>query len=132
MSSFTENTYIAPLPKDNKRKTTKDFTYYVWEEIEKDIIVVKKWFVFDWASVPYIFWWFWQKVEPKTIWPACLHDWLYIWKPRSKKEADDIFYESLRVMKVNVIKSALYYLWVRLFGWRYRYKIGKKIKSIFK
>ena len=126
MSSFTENTSIQPLPKVNKWVTTKPFTYYLYKEWGESI-TVPAWFVFDWASVPMVFGMFIQRVEPKTISSACLHDYLYTeWRRYTLKKTDRIFYESLLVSWVNKIKATLMYIWVRLWGRYYWYKI--KIK----
>ena len=117
MSSFTENTNIAPLPKENKWVTTKELPYCVGYEGSSDRVVVPEGFKFDGASVPSILCWFGQKVEPKTISPACVHDRLYVTKPRTRREADRIFWESLLVMDVNRWKAAAYFVAVSLFGW---------------
>jgi len=126
MSSFTENTSIQPLPKSNKWCTVKPFTYYLYYEWGEGI-TVPAWYEFDWASVPMVFWMFIQRVEPKTISAACLHDYLYtIGRRYSLAQTDKIFYESLVVSWVNKIKAMLMYIWVRLWGRYYWYGINKK------
>ena len=123
MSSFTDNVSIQPLPKSNKRITTQWFRYYVWVEWSNEYIDVPVGYVFDWASVPMIFWIFIQRVEPKTLSAACLHDYLYTeWRRYTLKKTDRIFYESLLVSWVNKYKAMLMYIWVRLWWWVYRYK----------
>lgn len=128
MSSFTQFTSIQPLPKSNKRITTQWFRYYVWVEWSDEYIDVPPKYEFDWASVPMVFWMFIQRVEPQTISAACLHDYLYTTGRRySLAKTDKIFYESLIVSWVNKIKAMLMYIWVRLWGRYYWYKINKKI-----
>lgn len=120
MSSFTDNVAIQPLPKSNKRITTKWFRYYVWVEWSDEYIDVPVWYEFDWASVPMVFWMFIQRVEPKTLSAACLHDYLYTeWRRYTLKKTDRIFFESLLVSWVNKYKAMLMYLGVKLWWWIY-------------
>ena len=118
MSSFTENTSIQPLPKSNRWITVRSFTYYIDVEWGEEI-TVPVWYDFDGASVPMVFGMFIQRVEPKTISAACLHDWLYT-KGRvySRKKADKIFRDSLIVSWCSKTKAYVMWLWVRLW-WRY-------------
>jgi hypothetical protein len=76
MSSFTENTSIQPLPSTNTWVTVKPFTYYLYEK-DGESVTVPSGFEFDGASIPNIFGIFFQKVEPRTISSACVHDYLY-------------------------------------------------------
>ena len=123
MSKFTENVYIAPLPKANRWITTAQLRYHVGSENSGEVIEVPVWFEFDGASVPMVFGWFIQRVEPKTISPACIHDWLYTEGRRyTQKKSDQIFYEALRASWVGRLKDYLMYIWVRLWGRIYRYK----------
>jgi hypothetical protein len=120
MSSFTDNVSIQPLPKSNKRITTKWFRYYVWEYWSDEYIDVPVWYEFDWASVPMLFWMFIQRVEPKTLSAACLHDYLYTeWRRYTLQKTDRIFYESLIVSWVNKCKAMIMYIWVILWWWIY-------------
>ncbi len=123
MSSFTENTSIQPLPKSNRRVTTREFTYYLTEEWGESV-TVPVWYEFDWASVPCIFWMLIQRVEPKTISSACLHDYLYTeWRRYSRSKTDKIFKDSLLVSWCSPIKSCIMRLWVVLWWRAYWYKI---------
>lgn len=123
MSSFTENTSIQPLPKDNKWITVKPFTYYVDIEWVEEI-TVPAWYEFDWASIPMLFWMFVQRVEPQTISAACLHDYLYTnWRRYNRKKTDKIFRESLIVAWCSIIKSYIMWIWVRLWWRLYWYKL---------
>ena len=124
MSKFTENVCISPLPKANLWMTTAPLVYHVWDEHSTEIITVPAWYEFDWASVPMIFGPLIQRVEPKTISPACVHDWLYTqWRRYTQKKSDQIFYEALIASWVPTIKAYIMYIGVRL-GWRlYRYKL---------
>lgn len=124
MSSFTENVNISPLPKENKRITTKPFVYHIGKEESNEVVVIPTWYVFDGASVPMVFGCFIQRVEPRTISAACLHDYLYTeWRRYSLIKTDLIFYESLIASWVCKIKAFIMYIWVFLGWWLYWYKI---------
>lgn len=122
MSSFTENVSIQPLPKTNKWVTTKSFRYYVGVEWSDEYVDVPEGFEFDGASVPMVFGMLIQRVEPKTLSAACLHDYLYTEGRRySRAKTDWIFFESLIVSWVNKCKAIVMYIGVRLWGWFYWY-----------
>lgn len=122
MSAFTSNIYISPQPKSNKRITTKELIYDVWFEWSSEKVIVPAWFEFDWATVPMIFGQLIQRVEPRTINAACIHDYIYIHlKHRyTRSQADNIFLEALIACKVNKFKALMMYLWVRLWWRLYR------------
>lgn len=123
MSSFTDNVSIQPLPNSNKRVTTQWFRYYVWKEWSNEYIDVPVWYEFDWASVPMLFGMFIQRIEPKTLSSACLHDYLYTeWRRYTLAKTDKIFFESLIVSWVNIFKASIMYIWVRLWWRIYWYK----------
>lgn len=118
MSAFTENIAIRPDIKTNTWVVDRDLEYHIGHEESEEKVIVPAWFVFDWASVPSIFWWFIQKVEPRTLSAAAVHDYLYTkWRAYSRKCTDYIFYESLLVCWVPKFKAYIMWLWVRA-GWR--------------
>jgi hypothetical protein len=122
MSAFTQFTSIQPLPKEKKWITTAPLTYRVGSEYSNEIITVPAWYEFDWASVPMLFWWFLQRVEPDTIAAACLHDYLYTeWRIYTLRETDYIFLEAL-CCTTNRLKAYIMWLWVRMWGRLYWYK----------
>ena len=111
MSSFTENVFIQPLPKMNLWSTTKPFRYHVGSIESNEIVEVPVGYVFDGASVPIMFGWFVQRVEPKTISAAAVHDYLYTDGRRyTRWKTDWIFYESLLVSGVSRPKAFLMWL----------------------
>jgi hypothetical protein len=82
----------------------------------KDEFCVDAQFTTDFASVPRIFW---NLIPPvgKYSKAAVIHDWLYVNKTVSRKDADGIF---RRIMRENgVPKWKRYVMWaaVRAFGW---------------
>lgn len=123
MSSFTENVSIQPLPKMNLWVTSKPFRYHIGGIESNEIVEVPAWYVFDGASVPMVFGWLIQRVEPRSISAACVHDYLYTDGRRyTRWKTDCIFYESLIVSWVGRVKATLMRLWVFLWGWLYWHK----------
>lgn len=80
------------------------------------VIVVPKWYVTDFASVP----WFGQGVvDPQgpTARAAIIHDWLYaIGQPGKREEADDIFYRAMISFGVSEFQARTAYTAVRTGG----------------
>lgn len=80
------------------------------------VIVVPKWYVTDFASVP----WFGQGViDPQgpTARAAIIHDWLYaIGQPGKREEADDIFYRAMISFGVSELQARTAYTAVRTGG----------------
>jgi len=92
MSSFTKPS-IKPN-KDN-RIVTEPMRYYIGEYGSNEYIDVPVGFEFDGASVPRILRIFIERIEPRTLASACLHDYLYETKIYTRGETDKIFLESL-------------------------------------
>jgi len=130
MSQFTENIWIAPLPKTNKWTTTKSVRFYIYELGIWDYIEIPAWFPFDWCSIPICI--FWPKVSPKTITPCALHDYLFEKKIYWYHFTNFIFYKALRVNKVWLFKSLRYLFWVTIGGWVSYYQIVDKISVAVK
>lgn len=123
MSAFTTFTSIQPLPKAKKRITTAPLTYCVGSEDSDEIITVPAGYEFDGASVPMIFGWFIQRVEPDTIAAACIHDYLYTDGRRyTLARSDYIFFEAL-MCTTSKRKAFIMWLWVRMWGRLYWYKL---------
>lgn len=85
-------------------------------------LAVPKGFVTDFASIPRVCW---------RVWPptgrygkaAVLHDYVYRTPrvPLSRAEADGLFWDAMRVLKVSVVTCVVLYAAVRVFGrWSYR------------
>ena len=82
-------------------------------------IVVPKGFVYDGASIPIVLTSLLPKIGFKYDRASCLHDWLYSATNThnySRKECDDLFYESMRKDKVSWVLAKVMYYAVRLFG----------------
>jgi len=117
MSSFT-NPSIQP--KGDKRIVTQPMRYYLGEYDSNEWIDVPVWFEFDGASVPKLLRVFIERIEPRTLASACIHDYLYTYKLYKRWKCDKIFLESLLIAWNGKIKSYIMYIWVYLF-WRIRY-----------
>ncbi len=80
------------------------------------VIVVPKWYVTDFASVP----WYGQEVidpEGPTARAAIIHDWLYaIGQPGMRELADDIFYRAMLHFGVDEMHARIAYNAVRVGG----------------
>ena len=80
------------------------------------VIVVPKWYVTDFASVP----WYGQGViDPQgpTARAAIVHDWLYtIGEPGKRQEADDTFYRAMIAFGVDEFHAQVAYKAVRAGG----------------
>lgn len=130
MSKFTTPLQLEFL-ENNKFKLIEAFTYYRTDD-EKDIIRVPKNFITDFASIPRLFW---NVLPPqgtkrnKYGKSAVLHDYLYDEKCKykmSRRQADTIFIESMKAVKVNWFIRSLLYSCVRLFGKKhYRNPLGE-------
>lgn len=80
-------------------------------------------FEYDLASVPRIFW----SLYPPQISTraSAVHDWLYVYQPVSRKEADQILYEGLIAEGVPKYRAKIIWSAVRAggyFPWRKRKK----------
>ena len=89
------------------------------------LIVAKKGFVSDGASIPWI-------VRPwLPVWgpwgkPAVIHDYCYRKTHLSRKICDKIILEGMKVKKVQPVKMLAIYAALRLFGWWAFYKDRRK------
>lgn len=124
MSKFTTPLKLEFLDYQNF-KLLEGFEYYR-ENDKNDVIRVPKDFVTDFASIPRLFW---SILPPQGTKKnrygkaAVLHDFLYDrqrvfsgFHGLSRKEADDIFYEAMRAVKVSKFVAKLFYYSVRLCG----------------
>ena len=87
-------------------------------------------YISDGSSIPKIFWSLIGSPMGESAQSGFLHDFLYtkqgnvqtlIGFPISRKRCDDIFLESMKVLKINFFKRRLIWLAVRIFGetaWR--------------
>jgi hypothetical protein len=112
MSSFTKPLIVSPLSDGETWELVETFSYY---RDDGTTYTVPKGFKTDFASVPQMFW---AYISPtgKHGKAAVLHDYLYSTKIVSRKEADKIFLEAMKVLGVAKWKRGVMYYAVRLFG----------------
>ena len=124
MSEYTKILKVSPLGDGENWILLEDFKYY--DELvlgNKEVpywITVPPKFMTDFASVPPIFRSIiskWGKHGNATV----LHDYLYWMQQCTRKEADDIFRDAMKVMEASALKTSIIYRAVRLggrFAWR--------------
>ncbi len=116
MSSFTSELVISPLSDGRKWKLVLPFKYHIGYRYNKNVISVPRGFVTDFASVPWVLWTFlpsWGKYGKAAI----IHDYIYQSHVRTRKEADEIFYEAMLVSGTPERKAKIMFWGVRLWGW---------------
>ncbi|MDD3468235.1 MAG: DUF1353 domain-containing protein [Campylobacterales bacterium] len=91
------------------------FEYHVGTFPSDDFISVPIGFITDFASIPRLFW---SIMPPDGIYAkaAVIHDYLYDNALRTKKEADNIFYEAMGVLNVPKWQRCTMYIAVKFFG----------------
>lgn len=80
-------------------------------------IEVPKNFIFDFASVPKLFWQLFPKQGMRYDRASCLHDWLYVTEYFTRKECDKLFYKAMLSDNVAKWKAKTMYLAVRVGGY---------------
>jgi len=114
--SIYERLKISPIWR-NKWVLLEDFTYYTIAKWEWEEINIPKWFIFDWASIPRIFYIIGTPMATDTLIAAVIHDYLYKTQIKTRQESDDLFYNVMKLCKVFILKRVIYYLWVRIWWW---------------
>lgn len=115
MSSFTTPAILQLLDHYKWRVFTPFSFYKGTKENRKYTIVVPVGYETDLTSVPRILW---------TIFPphgkyakaAIIHDFMYDQALKTKKEADNCFYEGMLVLGVPKWKAKILYLGAKFFG----------------
>ncbi len=97
------------------------YTYAIDRKIVVNIdgknIVVPEGFKTDLASIPRILWSVFPPQYSKYVYPAIVHDFMYeTGLTKTRKEADDIFYNLLVNNKVTKPVAFIMWVSVRLFG----------------
>lgn len=106
---------IIPV-KNDQFITCEPFTVGV----DGKLITVPKGFLTDLASIPRVFWALDAPNDTVSIAPAILHDYMYSaefpYTSYTRKQADDIFYQALRVNGASTWQAFKFWSTVRLFG----------------
>ncbi len=116
-SSLTPQTVILfNKTKQGRKLFTLNEEFPYCDAATGRVIVVPKWYVTDFASVP----WYGQSVidpEGPTARAAIIHDWLYaIGEPGKRQEADDTFYRAMIAFGVDEMHARIAYNAVRTGG----------------
>ena len=119
--SFPEPLILRTIKGENNSFLLDKFFACVVEYSDKTYeYYVSAGFKTDLASIPRIFWIIESPID-KSKEAAVIHDFLYLEKITTRKEADLIFYYGLKTLNVSHIKCILMYRAVRLLGW-YRWR----------
>jgi hypothetical protein len=113
MSKFT-TPVILEKPGYCKWRVYESFEFYLQDD-NSDVIKVPAGVVTDLASVPRIFWTF-LPPDGRYAKAAIIHDYMYDNALWTKKEADLIFLDGMRVLGVPKWKRTVMYHAVRMFG----------------
>lgn len=119
-SQFTKSLIVQKIG-DRTWKLYTPFEYHIGEEGSDERIEVPEGFKTDFASVPRAFWWLFPPDGRYTN-AAIIHDYLYYTKGfgrYSRKQADLIFLEAMKVLGVPYLQRKTIYRAVRLFGPRW-------------
>lgn len=115
---LSRNLTLESLPKGEWRTGEE----VVWYEQDHEVIVPKG-FQTDLASIPQALRWFVSNDDRRIIRPAIVHDWIYCNRGQvanrryTRKDADKLFYRTLRAEGVSKGKAKLMYYAVRLGGY---------------
>ena len=110
-------TPLADRPTDPGRRIPRVLEEPLRLRVGGETIAVPAGFTTDFASVPRFLWFLFPRDVGRRA--SVVHDYLYRGGPRSRREADRIFYAALRAEGVAAWRAALMWLGVRLFGWRH-------------
>lgn len=118
---------IRLLRKYDAWEITKDFpvTFYDDQGVLLSF-TIRKGFVLDFASVPWLLRGLFPKVGQRSDAGALIHDLLYITELVPRSVADRLFLIALREFKVNRVKADLMYSAVVSGGWYVWWKHDKK------
>jgi len=125
-----KNWLLKKIPRSNKWKVETEFVWFIDYNTKKEYVEIHKWFKTDFGSIPKLL----QNIfSPTEYISYILHDYLYSknWCVKEKvydweihlnytrKFADFILIEALKVEWASKIERLFIYLWVRLFWWKY-------------
>jgi len=107
--------------RNGKWEVIEEFFWWLDYNSQTNKIIVPKWFKTNFWNIPWILQLFFDKYRISYI----LHDFLYTKKYKlfERKECDLILLEALKVELVGKFERSIIYLWVRLFGFNYYYKV---------
>lgn len=113
----SRNLVVERLPMKGYRKLGEEVSY----DNGSVTVTVPKGYTTDFASIPDLFKWYVNNDDWRIVRPACCHDYMYethqvVGGFISRKQADDLFYEMLRVEGMGWLKARLMWAGVRIGG----------------
>lgn len=117
MSSFTRPLRVEVLDNGRLYKLMQRFVYYR-EKNKSSTIIIPRGFITDFATIPRFLW---TILPPFGKYTKCavLHDYLCLLYSKgkiSRKEADNIFLESMNAVKIPYITKYSLYFGVRFYA----------------
>ena len=121
--SLKQNWLLQKVPNSDLWRVKKEFVWYLNYQDKKEYVVVPRWFISNFGSIPKplrIFF------NPTRYISYLLHDYTYsknsficVWDFRAReptrKEADYILLEALNIEGAWTIEKLIVYIWVRRF-----------------
>jgi hypothetical protein len=127
---FVNNPKVSICEESGKWKLEESLIFAL---TDYKFIIVSQGFITDLASIPKIFQSF-VSVNGKHRRAAIIHDWLYVTQKVTRKEADLIFLNAMKIEKVSKAQILLMYLAVRVggyFPWRKNAACLKSNRLVF-
>ena len=118
MSSFTSPLVVKHLNGKNW-EVVRAFTYHIGDRYATEKITVPVGFLTDFASIPKSVWSLIGHPTGRYGKAAVVHDYVYRTSclKYTRKQADQIFLEGMKVLEVGYLKRYSIYWAVRSFGW---------------
>ena len=125
-----KNWLLQKIPRSNKWRVETEFVWFIDYKTKKEYVEIHKWFKTDFGSIPKIL----QGIfNPTRYISYILHDYLYsdfwhikkqesewvIYLNYTRKDADKILREALKVEWASFIERWLIYIWVRIWWWKH-------------
>jgi len=117
---------VSPLADGHTWYLRQEFGYDVGNEGSDETINVPVGFLTDFASIPRPLWWLlprWGKYGNAAV----VHDFCYWGQRYSRRRADQIFLEAMKVLTVKPVTRNIIYGAVRFFG-AFAWNKNKKLK----
>ena len=108
---------ISPFDEFGNWIVLESFDYHIWFKESWKTINIPKGFVFNGASIPRFFWFFFTPMDSDSIIASCIHDYLYSEKIFTRQRSDEIYYEIMWICRTPKWKKVAQYLALRGFGW---------------
>lgn len=128
MSRFTSVLVVSPYQDGKTWYLRSPLVYEVGALGSNDLVAVPQGFTTDFASIPRLFWIVlprWGKYGNAAV----VHDYLYYDQSRSRREADQIFFEAMEVLEVPYWQRDPMHWAVRAFGW-FDWMLNRRKKAL--